>query len=201
MIVSPTAPKPQKERPDHAAFAWFLGLLKMRISGNPALLRICICALAFSPTVAMAKTEFDAGQYKNYGSVDDVEIVDNVSCLPPEPLAKLVLEQMKVSENRAFQVGPVDATHIRWIIGGLPDAGGSTRSIGSVGSAYSATPFWRHPIEVRIQLIADSVVVKELSRKAKSLCNPGSPRLATIIRKLTKKLFQAQEVLSEHKKS
>ena len=101
---------------------------------------------------------------------------------------------MRLSQNREFRLEATSAPHIRWVIATLPDAEGQVRAIGQTGKGYSASASWRHPTELKIQLVENSVVIKELERKEKSVCDPRSPRLGTIIKKLTKKLFQSKEI-------
>ena len=92
----------------------------------------------------------------------ELEIVDRAQCIVRKSaLEQRALESTKFSANRRSGVNdPAGGkAHIRWIVSRLPDAGGTVKYMGPGRPTYAGSPFWRHPVNVRVQVVANGTVV------------------------------------------
>jgi hypothetical protein len=122
-------------------------------------------AYADLPTTAVAQTPPIAGLASPHpkDAALQLEIIDRAQCVAQKSaLGRRVLEPMRFSTERRLGANDpmIGKVHIRWIVSGLPDAGGTVRYIGPMARGYAGSPFWRHPVSVRVQVVANETVVK-----------------------------------------
>jgi hypothetical protein len=124
----------------------------------------------------------------------ELEIVDRAQCIVRKSkLEQRALGPMKFSAKRRSGVkDPAGGkAHIRWIVSRLPDAGGTVKYM---GPTHVGSPFWRHPVKVRVQVVANATVVKQISRKLGGLCDPGDSTVLQALTKLTDELCLTPEI-------
>jgi len=158
---------------------------------------------ADSPTMAVAEAPPVAGQPSPppKDAVLQLEIVDRAQCVVQKSaLERHGLEPTRFSAER--RLGANDPTigkaHIRWIVSGLPDAGGSVRYIGPMARGHTGSPFWRHPVNVKVQVVANATVVKQKSRTVEELSDPRDSTVLQALTELTDELCHAPEVREQY---
>jgi hypothetical protein len=125
-----------------------------------------------------------------------LETVDRAQCVAQESaLERRGLEPSRFSAERRLGANDpsIGNAHIRWIVSGLPDAGGTVRYIGPTAHAYPGSPFWRHPVNVSVQVVANATVVKQKSRTVEELSDPRDSTVLQALTELTDELCHAPE--------
>jgi hypothetical protein len=153
------------------------------------------------PDGETAVTPLDFGHPRRSDAAPDLEIVDRAQCVVRKSaLERRVLGPMQSSaESRLSANDPtIGKAHIRWIVSSLPDAGGTVRHIGPMARTYAGSPFWRHPVKVSVQVVANATVVKQMSRTVRERCDPGDSTALQALTELTDGLCHTPEVREQY---
>jgi hypothetical protein len=166
------------------------GVMQVRAAGMRGLKSTLFgIVVLLAPATAWAQTPIAEAHVAAFATSVNVELVNRIPCFTPKTLTRFVIQHMRGASHQIFKSSRKgDAVRIRWVITALPDAEGTVRAIGSPGAGYRASPFWRHPIEIKIQLMEKAVVVHEISAKVAVRCDIRSVQLGRVVGELTSRL-------------
>lgn len=157
-------------------------------------LRVARFAIIFACMPALALAEAAADDGRELRGDAAIEIVNQVPCFSRKTLRRVVAERMRFAAGDSPQRGKAKArTRLRLIVSAMPDAAGTVRSIGPSGTTYRPSPFWRHPVMVKLQVIENGGIVREFARQVLILCDARSAIFGQAVSELIAQLFGSSE--------